>query len=192
MLGIFVKRARAFKDLLVLLIVVALGVRFVNGGDDVVWSTAAILTKFGPFWPITAAIPMVTAVVIAAVAVASVVGAVVAATSWAMSARILIEAHLGFLGFSILIGCSDHLADVGRRLAVEFGAKFAMVESSDEGGDDLSFCDVGNRIPHLRKASDVATEELGRLLVDAVEIMLGARPSTRSHIVVGEDFSSSS
>ena len=39
-----------------------------------------------------------------------------------------------------------------------------MVESSDEGGDDLSFRDVGNRIPHLGKASDVATEELGRLL----------------------------
>ena len=66
------------------------------------------------------------------------------------------------------------------------------MKSSDEGGDDLSFRDVGNRIPHLRKASDVATEELGRLLVDAVQIMLGARPSTRSHIVVGEDFFSSS
>ena len=36
--------------------------------------------------------------------------------------------------------------------------------------------------------SDVATEELGRLLVDAVEIMLGARSSTRTHIIVGEDF----
>ena len=40
--------------------------------------------------------------------------------------------------------------------------------------------------------SDVATEELGRLLVDAVEIMLGARPSTRSHVIVDEDFFSSS
>ena len=63
-----------------------------------------------------------------------------------------------------------------------------MVESSGEGGDDLNFRDVGNRIPHLRKASNVATEELGRLLVDAVEIMLAARPSTHSHIIVGEDF----
>ena len=61
------------------------------------------------------------------------------------------------------------------------------MESSNEGGDNLNFRDVGNRIPHLRKVSDVATEELGRLLVDAVEIMLGARPSTRSHVVVGED-----
>ena len=43
-----------------------------------------------------------------------------------------------------------------------------------------------------KKASNVATEELGRLLVDAVEIMLGARPSTCSHIIVGEDFFSSS
>ena len=48
------------------------------------------------------------------------------------------------------------------------------MESSDEGDDDLSFCDVRNRIPHLKKASNVATEELGRLLVDAVEIMLGS------------------
>ena len=37
------------------------------------------------------------------------------------------------------------------------------------------------------KASDVATEELGRLLVDVVQIVLGARPSTHSHIVVDED-----
>ena len=63
-----------------------------------------------------------------------------------------------------------------------------MVESSGEGGDDLSFRDVGNRIPHLRKALDVTTEELRRLLVDAVEIMLGARPRTRSHVVVGKNF----
>ena len=62
------------------------------------------------------------------------------------------------------------------------------MKSSDEGGDDLSFRDVGNRIPHLRKVSDVATEELGWLLVDAAEIMLRAGSSTRGHIVVGEDF----
>ena len=31
-------------------------------------------------------------------------------------------------------------------------------------------------------------EELRWLLVDPVEIMLGACPSTRSHIIVGEDF----
>ena len=31
-------------------------------------------------------------------------------------------------------------------------------------------------------------EELGWLLVDAVEIMLGARLSTCSHIIVSEDF----
>ena len=77
-------------------------------------------------------------------------------------------------------------------LAVELGVKLVVMESSDEGGDDLYFCDVGNRIPYLGKASDVATEELGWLLVDAVEIMLGVRPSTRSHIIVDEDFFSSS
>ena len=36
MLAIFVERAWAFEDLLVLLVVVALGVRFINDGDDVV------------------------------------------------------------------------------------------------------------------------------------------------------------
>ena len=131
---------------------------------------------------------MVTAVVEAAVVVASVVGAVIVATRWAMSVCILVEAHLGFLGIGVLIGHSYHLADAGWRLAVEFGAKLAMVESSDKGGDDLSFRDVRNRVPHLGKASNVAAEELGRLLADAVEIMLGARSSTRGHIVVSEDF----
>ena len=62
------------------------------------------------------------------------------------------------------------------------------MESSDEGGDDFSFRDVGNRIPHLGKASNVAMEELRWLLVDAVEIMLVAWPSTRSHIIISEDF----
>ena len=42
------------------------------------------------------------------------------------------------------------------------------MESSDKGGDDLCFRDVGNRIPHLEKASDVATKEFGWLLVNAV------------------------
>ena len=66
------------------------------------------------------------------------------------------------------------------------------MKSSDEGGDNLSFHDVRNIIPHLEKASDVTTEELGWLLGDAVEIMLGAWLSTCSHIIVGEDFFSSS
>ena len=35
-LVVLVEGARAFEDLLILLIIVALGVRFVNGGDDVV------------------------------------------------------------------------------------------------------------------------------------------------------------
>ena len=35
-LGVLVERAWALKDLLILLVVVALGARFINGGDDVV------------------------------------------------------------------------------------------------------------------------------------------------------------
>ena len=93
---------------------------------------------------------MVTMVVIAAVVVASVIEAIVVVASWAMSARILVEAHLGFLGVGVLVGGHDHLANPYGQLAVELGAKLAVMESSDEGGDDLSFRDVGNRISHLR------------------------------------------
>ena len=61
------------------------------------------------------------------------------------------------------------------------------MESSNEGSDDFYFRDVGNIIPHLRKLFDVATEELGWFLINAIQIMLGTRPSTRSHVIVGED-----
>ena len=49
MSGILVERARVIEDLLVLSIIVALGARFINGGDDVVWPVAAILTRHGSF-----------------------------------------------------------------------------------------------------------------------------------------------
>ena len=188
MLDVHVERVHAVEDLLVLLIIVVLGTRFINGNNDVVWLVAVILTRLGSFWPITVAVPMVTAVIIVAVVVALVIGAVVVAARWAMSARIFVEAHLGFLGIGVLVGGRDHLANPYGRLVVELGAKLAMVESLGEGGDDLSFYDVGNRIPHLEKASDVATEELGRLLVEEVQIVLDAQPSTGSHIINGEDF----
>ena len=101
-----------------------------------------------------------TAVIIVAVAVAPVVGTVIATTSWAMSARILVEAHFGFFGIGVLVGSRNHLANPHWRLAIELRAEVAMMESSNEGGDDLSFCDIRNRIPHLEKVSDVAAEEL--------------------------------
>ena len=99
---------------------------------------------------------MVTTVVVAMVIVVAVIGVVIVAACWEMSTRILIEMHLGFLGVGILVGGCDHLADPSGRLAVELGAKLAVMESSYEGGDDLGFHDVWNRIPHLRKLSDVA------------------------------------
>ena len=49
MLGVLVERARAIEDLLVLLIIVVLGSRLINSGDDMVWSAAAILTRLGAF-----------------------------------------------------------------------------------------------------------------------------------------------
>ena len=88
---------------------------------------------------------------------ASVVGAIVVASRRAICACIFIEAHLSFLGIGVLVGGCDHLANACRWLAVELGAKLTVMESSNEGGDDLCFRDVGNRIPHLGKTSDVAT-----------------------------------
>ena len=126
------------------------------------------MTGLEPFWPITAVIPVETVVVVVAVVVASVIRAVILAVRWAICTRIFIEMHLRFLVVGVLVGGHDHLADACRRLTVELGPELAVVKSSDKSGDDLSFRDVGNRVPHLKKASDVATEELGWLLVDAV------------------------
>ena len=76
-LGVLVERARAVEDLSVLLIIVALGVRFVDGSDDVVLPAATILARLGPFLPISTAVIRITTIVETAVAVASVSGAVV-------------------------------------------------------------------------------------------------------------------
>ena len=138
MFGVLVKRAWAIGDLLVLFIVVALGARLTDGGDDVVWPVAVILARLGSFWPIMTTVTMKTAVVETAVVVASVVGAIVVAARWAMSACILIEVHLSFLVVSILVGGHDHLTDACRWLAVELGTELAVMKSSDKGGDDLS------------------------------------------------------
>ena len=80
-LAVLVEGARFFEDLLVQLVIVTLGARFVNGGDDVVWSVAVVLTSFRPFWPITATVLMVATGVVAAVIMASFVGALVAVVS---------------------------------------------------------------------------------------------------------------
>ena len=111
---------------------------------------------------------MVTAFVIVAVAVVSVAGSLVAVVSWAMSACILVDAYFGLFGVGVLIDSCNHIANPLRRLAIELGAEVTVMESSDEGSDDLSFREVMNRVPHLGKMSDIATKELGRLLVDAV------------------------
>ena len=125
--------------------------RFVNGGENVVWSVAAILTSFRSFWPITATVLMVAMVVIAVVTVASFVGALIAMASWVVIAHILVEANFGLFSIGVLIGGHDHLANPLWQLAIEFGAEVAVMESSDEGGDDFCFHDVRNRIPHLEK-----------------------------------------
>ena len=51
---------------------------------------------------------------------------------------------------------------------IEFGAEVVVMESSNEGSDDFCFCNVGNRICHLRKSFDVTTEELGRFLINTI------------------------
>jgi len=108
------ERTRAIKDLLVLLIVVALGPRFIDGGNDVVWPVAAILARLGPFLPILTDVIRITMVVETAVAVASVNGAVVIPACWSLGACILVEAHLGFFGIGVLVGGCDHLTDPSR------------------------------------------------------------------------------
>ena len=81
-----------------------------------------ILARLRSFRPITAAVTMVTAVVVMAVVVASIIRAVIVAACWVMSARILVEAHLGFLGVGVLVGGHNHLAKPCWWLAVELGA----------------------------------------------------------------------
>ena len=165
-LVVLVERAQAFEDLFVLLIVVAFGMRFVNGGDDVVWSAVAILTSFGPFQPIAAIVLMVAVVIVAVVTMASFIGVLVVAASWAVSARILVEVNFGLFSIGVLVGGRDHLANPLWRLTIEFGAKVTVMESSNEGSDDFYFRDVGNRIPHLGISSDVTMEELDKCDLD--------------------------
>ena len=57
-----------------------------------------------------ATVLMVAVVVIAAVTMASFIGAIVAAASWAVSARILVEAF-GLFTINVLISGHDHLAN---------------------------------------------------------------------------------
>ena len=115
------------------------------------------------------------------------VAALIAMAGWSVSARILIEANFSLFSVGILIGGCDHLANPLWWLTIEFVAEAAVMESFDKGGDDFCFHDVGNRIPHLRKSFDVTTKELEWFLINAIQIVLGAWPSTRSHIVVDED-----
>ena len=129
---------------------------------------AAILTSFRPFWSTMATVLMVAVAVVVAVTVASFVRALVAVASWAVSACILVEANVGLLSVGVLIGGRDHFANPRWWLTIEFGAEVRVLESSDEGGDDFYFHDVGNRICHLGKLPDVTTKKLGRLLIDAI------------------------
>ena len=91
------------------------------------------MTRLRSFWPIMATVPMVTTVIIAAVAVASVIGSLVATASWAMSAHILVEAYFGLLSVGVMIGGRNHLANALWWLAIELGAEVAVMESSDKG-----------------------------------------------------------
>ena len=58
-----------------------------------------------------ATVLMVTTVVVAVVTMASFIGALIAAASWAVSARILVEANFGLFSVGVLIGGRDHLAN---------------------------------------------------------------------------------
>jgi hypothetical protein len=117
-IGVLVEQARAVEDLHVLLIIVALGVRFVDGSDDVVWPTVVILARLGPFLPISTAVIRITMVNKMAVVVALVGRVVIIPMCWSLGARILIEAHLDLHGIGVLVSGCDHLADPSRWLAI--------------------------------------------------------------------------
>ena len=89
-----------------------------------------ILTSFRPFRPIAATVLMVATVIIAAVTVASLVEALIAMASWAVSAHILVEVNFGLFSVGVLISGHDHLANPLWRLTIEFGAEVAVMESS--------------------------------------------------------------
>ena len=54
---------------------------------------------------------MMIAVVVTLITVASFIGVVVAVASWAMSARILIEANFSLFSVGVLIGGRNHLTN---------------------------------------------------------------------------------
>ena len=56
--GVLVQGARTVEDLLVLLIIVTLCAWHIDIGNKVIWSAAAILTRFESIWPISSAVPM--------------------------------------------------------------------------------------------------------------------------------------
>ena len=118
MFGVLVKRAWAVEDLLVLFVVVTLGVRLTNGGDDVFWPVTAILARPVSSCSITAAIAMIAAIVGTTVIMMSVIEAIIVSVRWSLSACILVEAHLGFLCISVLVGGSYHFTDTGWLLTV--------------------------------------------------------------------------
>ena len=172
MFGVLVQGARTVQNLFVLLVIVTLCARLVDVGDEVIWSAAAMLTRFEFIWPITSTVPVETTVVVATIVVLSVVVAVVVAVNVVLSvvvavvmaarrvisARVFVKTHLRFLGIGVLIGCCDHLADAGGWLCIELRTEFSVMKSSDEGGDDFGLRDVGNRIPHLGETSDVVAK----------------------------------
>jgi len=87
---------------------------------------------------------MVATVVVAAVTMASFIGALIAAASWAVIARILVEANFDLFSVGVLIDGRDHLANPLWWLMIEFGAEVTVMVSSDKDGDDFCFYDVRN------------------------------------------------
>lgn len=67
-----------------------------------------------------------------------------------------------------------------------------VVETVDEGSDNLGFKDVGHPVLDLEEAPDVTTQELVRLLINPDEVMLCAGLLTSSLVVVDEFFRRSS
>jgi hypothetical protein len=86
---------------------------------------------------IMTALPIVVSVIVNAAVILAIISSV-------PSTRVFIVAQLSFLNVSVLVCRGEHITNSLQRLTIELRAKVTVVETMDEGRDDLCFGDIGN------------------------------------------------
>lgn len=136
---------------------------------------------------------MAVTVVRAVIAIISVpfVTSFVIAACWAIRpgnpVDIFMMAQVGLLGIGVLVGDGKHLTNQRRWLPIELPVELVMmVDTVDEGGDDLGLQNVRNTIPNLGETPDVTPKELTRLLIYSGQVMLHRWPLACSLVVFDE------